>query len=229
MSRTNPAGPYQQTPPPQPWGSYPQGPGGPQFPYGPPPRKKRHWVRNIFLGFVGLIVLIIVIAVATSGNGVSTKPSGQAATPQASGSASAAPKAASVGAYFDVKDESGDTYRVTLDKIIDPAQGADEFSTPDNGTRFVGAVFTIKAISGSPQDEDANNDAALVGSNGQTYNFDIASIAGYTDFSNGQINVAQGDTATGAVTFQVPTGVKVSKVQWSTSSGFGSTVQWNVP
>jgi ABC-type uncharacterized transport system ATPase component len=67
-----------------------------------------------------------------------------------------------------------------------------------------------------------------VGSNGQTYTSDASSIAGYTDFSNGQINVAQGDSTKGAVTFQVPTGVKVSKVQWSASSGFGSTSQWTV-
>jgi hypothetical protein len=231
MSRTTPTGPNQHMQPQQPWGGYPQEPGGPQFPYGPPPRKKRHWVRNLFLGVVGLIVLIIVIVVATSGSGVSTTPSGQTSSPQASGGAkdSAPAKAAGLGAYFDVKDDSGDTYRVALVKIIDPAQGSDEFTTPSNGMRFVGAVFTIKAISGSPKDEDANNDAALVGSNGQTYNADIDSIQGYTNFSDGQINVAQGDTATGAVTFQVPTGVKVSKIQWSASSGFGSTDQWNAP
>ena len=30
---------------------------------------------------------------------------------------------------------------VTLTQVIDPAQGADQFTTPDNGNRFVGAVF----------------------------------------------------------------------------------------
>jgi hypothetical protein len=29
--------------------------------------------------------------------------------------------------------------------------------------RFVGAVFRIKALTGSPQNEDADNDAVLVG------------------------------------------------------------------
>jgi hypothetical protein len=79
-----------------------------------------------------------------------------------------------------------------------------------------------------PSSEDANSDAAIVGSNGQTYTADFSSIAGYTNFNNGQINVAQGDKATGAVTFQLPTGVKASKVQWSPAAGFGDTVQWNV-
>ena len=135
---------------------------------------------------------------------------------------------ARVGSYFDVQDASGDTYRVTLAKVIDPAQGADEFSTPDNGKRFVGIVFKIKALKGSPQDEDANNDAAIVGSNGQTYSADFDDIAGYTNFDNGTIHVAQGDTETGSVTFQVPDKVKVTEVQWTAGGGFGSTVQWDV-
>ena len=233
MSQQTPTGPYQQVPGQPPYGGYPHGPGGPPHSYTPPPqRRKRHWVRNTFLTILGLIALIMVIAVATSGGGgVSKTPSGNTGTPQGKGSpavtGAAAP--AEIGAYFDVKDSRGDIYRVTLVKVIDPAQGADQFSTPDNGKRLVGAIFRINAVNGSPQNEDANNDAALVGSNDQSYTPAIDSIAGYTNFDHGQINVAQGDSTAGAVTFQVPTGVKASKVQWSTSSGFGSTVQWNVP
>lgn len=227
MSQQKPPKSYQQVPGQPPYGGSPQGPGGPQNPYAPPPqRKRRHWVRNIFLGIIGLIALIIVIAVATSGGGVSTTPSVATGTPSPSATHVAAP--ARLGSYFDVQDSSGDTYGVALTKIIDPAQARDQFTTPGNGKRFVGAVFTIKAISGGgPQQEDVENDAALVGSDGQTYIPDIIPIAGYTDFNVGQIN----DNMTGAVTFQVPTGVKVSKVQWSTFSSFGvrSIVQWNVP
>lgn len=200
--------------------------------YGPQPprrRRKRHLVRNILAGIGAVIVAIIAItALASHGNGVSTTPSGNSSTSSTASSPASKPKVAGVGSYFDVQDGSGDTYRVTLVKVIDPAQGADQFNTPDSGNRFVGAVFTIKALSGSPQDEDANDDAAVVGSNGQTYNADVDDIAGYTNFSNGQINVAQGDTTTGAVVFQVPDGIKVTEVQWSTSAGFGSTVQWDV-
>jgi hypothetical protein len=180
------------------------------------------------------VALIVIIAIAASGGGgVSTTPSGTGATAKATGgpspttARSAAP--AGIGSYFDVQDGSGNTYRVTLDKIIDPAQGADQFTQPDNGKRFVGAVFTILAVNGSPSNEDADNDAAIVGSNGQTYTADLNSISGYTNFNDGQINAAQGEKATGAVTFQLPTGVKVSKVQWTPAAGFGDTVQWNAP
>ena len=131
-----------------------------------------------------------------------------------------------VGSQFDLKDGSGDTYRVTLVKVIDPARGANQFNSPDSGKRFVGLVFTIKALNGSPQNEDANNDAVLVGGNGQNYSADFDGIAGYTNFDSGTIHVVQGDTVTGAVTFQVPDGVTVSKAQWSALSGFGSVVEW---
>ena len=64
--------------------------------------------------------------------------------------------------------------------------------------------------------------------NGQNYAADFDAITGYTNFDTGTIHVTQGDTVTGSVTFQVPEGVTVSKVQWSALSGFGSTVEWNV-
>ncbi len=218
-------------------GQPPYGPPGGQQPYpGPgynpqPPRRKRHLVRNALAAVGGLVVAIIVIsALALHGNSVTTTPSGTSASAADTASPAATHKAAParVGSYFDVQDGSGDTYRVTLAKVIDPAQGADEFSTPDNGKRFVGIVFKIEALKGSPQDEDANNDAAIVGSNGQTYSADFDDIAGYTNFDDGTIHVAQGDTETGSVTFQVPDKVKVTEVQWTAGGGFGSTVQWDV-
>lgn len=189
--------------------------------------KKPHWVRNIFLGIIGLVAIIIVIAVATSG--VSSTPSVTTGTPSPTATHVAAP--VKLGSYLEVKDTAGDTYGVALIKVIDPAKTTDQI-TPGNGKRFVGAVFTIKAISSSgPQQEDADSAAALVGSDGRTYLPDIIPIVGYTDFSVGYIHAVPGDNATGDVAFQVPTGVKVSKVQWSTFSSFGvrSTVQWNVP
>jgi hypothetical protein len=189
-------------------------------------------VRNILAGIGAVVVVGIVISALAShcNGGVSTTGAGTSSTAGSASSPAATAKAApaKIGSYFDVQDGSGDTYRVTLVKVIDPARGADQFNTPDNGKRFVGVVFTINALSGSPQDENADNDAAVVGSNGHTYTADIDNITRYTDFSNGSINVAQGDTTTGAVVFQVPDGIKVTKVQWTAASGFGSTVQWDV-
>ena len=222
----------------QPYEAQPYGPPDqpphhdPEPEYDPqPPRRrwKHHLVHSVLvLAGIGIVVVggIVISGLASRGTGVSTTPSGDTSS---LGSASApAVSPIRVDSYLDVSDISGDTYRVTLVKIIDPAQGADQFNSPDSGKRFVGAVFEIKALKGSLQDENANNDAAVIGSNGQTYHADFDAIGGYTNFSNGSIKVAQGDTATGAVTFQVPNGIKVTELQWTGASGYGSTVQWHV-
>jgi hypothetical protein len=183
-------------------------------------------VRNI-LAVIGAVVVVsfVLSRISTGGSGVSTTPSSSSGTASTAASPAAPAK---IGSSFDVQDGSGDTYSVTLVKVIDPAQAADGITTPDSGKRFAGAVFRIKALSGSPQYEDANNDAVIIGSNGQTYTADFDDIAGYTNFANGTIHVAQGETVIGAVTFQIPDGVKVAKVQWGAASNFGSAVQWDV-
>jgi hypothetical protein len=134
-----------------------------------------------------------------------------------------------VGASFRLDDGAGAVYQVTLVKVIDPAQGANQANTPDAGKRFVGLVFTIKGVTGSPQGEDANNDAVLVGANGRDYPAALDRIAGYTNFDDGAIRVTPGQTVTGAVAFQVPDGSRISTVKWTALSGFGPMAEWNVP
>jgi hypothetical protein len=116
--------------------------------------------------------------------------------------------------------------RVTLVKLIDPAPGADEFSTPHTGTRFVAAEFEIVAV-GAVSDY-ANNDAAIVGSDNQTYQPDIFdSIAGCTNFHFGQVTLAAGRSTTGCVTFEVRTGVTPKAVTFGTENA--TIGQWQVP
>ena len=167
---------------------------------------------------LGLFIVVgtVVPAIIARHNAVSVTPFPSASGVLATGLQAPPGK---VGSQFDLKDGSGDTYRVTLVKVIDPAQGADQFSSPDSGKRFVGLVFTIKALTGSPQNEDANNDAVLVGRNGQNYSADFDDIAGYTNFDSGTIHVAQGDTVTGAVTFQVPDGSRSRRSSGARSAG----------
>jgi hypothetical protein len=112
--------------------------------------------------------------------------------------------------------------------VIDPARGAGQIAMPDAGQRFVGLVFRVKALTGSPKDEDANNNAVVIGSNGQNYSADFDGVAGYTNFDHGVIRASEGETVTGSVTFQVPNGVTISTVRWTALSGFGSAVEWIV-
>src|SRR5271165_7536322 len=110
------------------------------------------------------LAALAVAALGITGCGSITKTSGPstaAPAAQASTSAIQPPSPSSslsgpVGTVYTVTDQSGDKISVTLTRVIDPAQGADQFTTPDNGNRFVGAVFSIKGISGTFSD-DANS------------------------------------------------------------------------
>ena len=134
-----------------------------------------------------------------------------------------------VGTSYSASDQNGNNMTVTLTQVIDPAQGADQFTSPQKGNRFVGAAFGIKGINGTFSD-DANNDATLIGSNGQTYTADFDSIAGYTNFNDGEYSVSAGESSAGAVTFQVPVAVTVSKIEWSANGGLsGAPAEWLIP
>lgn len=220
-----------QSPSSWPSADQPPGQGQPPFPgpgytygYGPrrPRYRRRRPLRGAIIGIVSVIILGSALrAIVHGGKSESNEPPVDVG-PSATQTAAPEP----VGSSFDLKDSSGNTYRVALVKVVDPAKGANQVISPDTGKRFVGLVFTVKAVSGSPQSEDANNDAIVIGGNGHNYSASFADIAGYSNFDNGALHVAQGDTQTGAVTVEVPDGVEVAKVQWTSQSGFGSIVQW---
>ena len=205
------------------------GPGN-MYGYGPrPPRFRR---RPRFLGAIITLAVIIVVAVVVGNLGESHENVSVSVTPFPSGTSASAGQQqppGRIGSSFELKDGSGNLYQVVLAKVIDPAKGENQFAAPDAGKRFVGLVFRVKALTGSPKNEDANNDAVVVGSNGQNYSADFDGIAGYTNFDHGVIHVSQGETVTGSVTFQLPENVKVSTVQWTALSGFGATVEWIEP
>ena len=176
--------------------------------------------------------MIIVLGVVVGNLGKSHQNVSVSVTPFPSGTSASAghqEPPGRIGSSFELKDGSGNLYRVTLTKVIDPAQGENQFTVPDAGKRFVGLVFRVMAVTGSPRDEDANNDAVVIGSNGQDYSADFDGIAGNTNFDHGAIQVSTGETVTGSVTFQLPKDVKISTVQWTALSGFGATVEWIGP
>jgi hypothetical protein len=176
----------------------------------------------VMLGMVGCGSIVKTTAQA---HPASAAPTRGEATPSPTSSSLSGP----VGTPYAVTDASGDEMSVTLTQVIDPAQGASQFDTPQSGDRFVGAVFTIKGISGTSSD-DANNDATLIGSNGQTYTADFDDIAAYTNFDDGEYSVSTGESSVGAVTFQIPLGVGISKIEWSANAGLsGAPGEWLVP
>jgi hypothetical protein len=137
------------------------------------------------------------------------------------------PAPAPIGTSFVTSDGFGNTYRVTLNRVIDPAQGVN--TTPVAGDRTVGAVYTITPVSGSPRGENAITNASLLGANGHVYRANTGQVAGYGNFSNYDISVAPGSSTTGAITYQVPDGVRISETHWAAHAGRGTINRWAVP
>jgi hypothetical protein len=131
-----------------------------------------------------------------------------------------------VGTPFTDTDDQGNKMAVTLTRVIDPAQGADQFTTPDNGNRFVAAKFLILGVSGTFS-SDANNDAVIVGADGQTYQPDFNDTTAGTNFNSGEYTVTPGSRTVGVVNFQLPQSVRVESVQWGGQFG-GQPATWTV-
>jgi hypothetical protein len=183
-----------------------------------------------------LAVPAAAVALAACGTSVaktSSPPSAPASATPASApspSATTASLAGSVGTQFTTDDGSGNKMSVTLTQTINPAQGNDSFNQAPTGHYLVAVVFKLKGISGNTQD-DANNDAALIGNNGQTYSPGFETINGYTNFNSGQFTVSPGVVSIGAVVFEVPNSVKPASVQWNPNSGMntGPPATWTTP
>ena len=131
-----------------------------------------------------------------------------------------------VGTAFTDTDDSNNVMAVKLTLVMDPAHSDNEFDTADNGNRYVAVKFKITGVSGSYQD-DANSDAVVIGSDGQSYTFDTADVEGCTNFNYGDFTVTPGRSEIGCVVFQVPDGVKVASVQWGGEFG-GTPATWDV-
>ena len=172
-----------------------------------------------------LAVAAAVLGIAGCGNITQPPPNAKCAAPASSKPAPAPSSSLSgpVGTVYNVTGLTGQV-SVILTKVIDPAQGAGQATAPASGCRFVGAVFTITGISGT-YSANANKNATLIGSNGQTYTADSHSIAGYANFSNGEYTVSAGEKSVGAVAFQVPLTVKVAKIEWS-ANRLAGPVEW---
>jgi hypothetical protein len=176
---------------------------------------------KIAAGLAGLTILALAgcsTASASKDAPAPAQPSKAASAPATSAPASKAPATTGpLGTSFTVttQDNSGNdvSYHVTAKQVLDPATGSDEFNTPAAGKRFVGIQLTILGAAGYSHD-DANNDAAIMGSNGQTYTSDFSTLSAGTNFNAGNFSVSAGQRTTGWVTFQLPKGVSVASVQW---------------
>lgn len=91
-------------------------------------------------------------------------------------------------------------------------------------------MLTIKNTGNAPVQDDANNDAVLVGSNDQDYTPDAHRVTECTNFDAGVYRLDAGESASGCVAFVMPPGVKPAKLKYTPKSAFQSTFdEWLIP
>ena len=211
----------------------------PNTPAGPPPavsRKRHHYIRWILAGLGSLILLIVILGIVTP---TAAQRSGiTVPAPSPSSSTSAPATQASVPPQWPVRpvrlrlarwvpvtvtSSDGTSYDVTMTAVRQNVYpGA--YETPQTaGDHFAAVQFTVKGDSGSTAD-DANSDAAAIGSDGQQYSpaFNFDSLP---NFSSGEFHISPGVSVSGWVAFELPPGVTVASVQWAPSLD-GSAATW---
>jgi len=174
-------------------------------------------------------------ALAAAGCGTSTvTPTAQKTTAPAQSPSTAAPSAsptqpqqAHVGDLFTVTLENGTKYEVMLLRVDQQAPPATELEAAQPGHHLAAAQFRISAT--TSVDENANNNTTATGSDEQAYTPSFELVAEGTNFAHGQVRLQPGSSLVGWVTFELPAGVRITKVQWTPASGFSSqAAEWRV-
>ena len=141
----------------------------------------------------------------------------------------AAGTVAHLGDTLDLHTAAGRTFSITLVRVIDPAQGAGH-NTPAAGKRYVAIVFHVSDTSSHSLSAVPRADVNVIGATGHMYSPAGVTLSSCTAFNNGQIHLAPGKSATGCVSFQFRTAVRVAKVQFYPAAGTANDFgEWLVP
>ncbi|MFJ8594897.1 DUF4352 domain-containing protein [Streptomyces sp. NPDC093598] len=187
------------------------------------------------LVYLVVAMLIAAVVAACGDKEVATTPETRTADTtttvpqQPSPAPSDTPSVASVGDTINLTGtEEGERVAVTVVKVVDPAQPENEFSSPDSGMRFVAVQFRLKNIGTQVLDEAPDNGAKLRDRQGQQFNSTVDDTAAGPGFG-GSLTLTPGDTGLGFVTFEVPTGSEIARIQFALASGFARSIgQWTV-
>jgi len=182
---------------------------------------------------VTVVALFAVAALAgcvstTSTVSTATDSSAAAVSATVSARPSAAVKPAGLGDSITVAGFNGEKLTVTLVKVFPDAKGADEFTSPDAGKHFYAAQLRIANAGSAAYSDSPDNSTVMKDASGQQFQADLSNVTAGQSF--GSVNIAPGDSVLGVVVFQVPTGDKLVKLQFTPDSGMGDhTAQWNLP
>jgi hypothetical protein len=138
-----------------------------------------------------------------------------------------------VGAELALTGLDGTKVSVALNQVIDPATGTEGPPRDSNGNLtnsvYIATVVTILDTGSKAIRDDANDDAALIGSDGQNYTPDLDAVHKCTNFHSGEYSIGPGETITGCVVFALPAGVAPAKLQWIPAGFSNDYGEWLIP
>jgi len=174
------------------------------------------------------LLLTALTGCSSLSGGTVTTTANTPAPPAARASATPPAKPATVGDSVSVTGFQGVKLTVQLVKVFPDAQGADQFTSPDSGKRFYAVQLRITDTASSAWSDSPDNCVKLKDASGQQFESDLSDVTAGQSF--GSVNLAPGDSVLGVVVFQVPTGDKPVKMQFTPDSGMAdSAAQWNLP
>ena len=181
---------------------------------------------------------VLAVALSTAacepGSTITTKADASSGSSAAVSSTAAAaspttPKAAKVGDAITLEgNDAGEKVTVTLVQIVDNAQGADEYTKPDAGNRFVAVQFQIVNSGTAAYNDSPSNGAKAIDTAGQQFDPSFMNDTKAGPSLPAGTKIAPGGKALGFLTFELPTSSTLASVQFSMNSGFGSTGEWSV-
>ena len=192
----------------------------PQQQFYPPqqsPKKKRHWVRNTFLGLAGFIVLIVIISVATNGGSNGTPAAGSGAAP--ANAVPAAPQVAKIGTP--VRDGKFQFTITSVSHAKSVGDTADGFGDTAQG-KYTILHVTVTNISSQPQTLFDSNQYVFDAS-GRKYDVSTSADMDINGASDSVLfnDINPGNTVRGELAFDMPAGLKAVKAELHDSAFSG--------
>jgi hypothetical protein len=189
----------------------------------------------ITLAAVPAIVLGIGLAACST---TTVRPAAATAPAATSAPASSAPATSAlpsntgpIGTTFTVTTQENNGNNVSYNATavtVDQHAGLGPYETLNNNADHMAAVrFTLKGVTGQVSD-DANSDAAAIGSDTTEYQPSYNSVTDGGNFNSGEFAVSPGEVVSGWVSFEVPPGKTIASVQWSPNSFSGSHATWTM-
>lgn len=142
---------------------------------------------------------------------------------------SSAAKKAGVGDTINLNStKAGNTLQVTLTKVVDPSTPTNEYMKPDAGKRYIAVQLRIANHGQATYSEDPQILAKAKDALGQIYSVDFGTDTTAGPSMDSGLKLAPGDTTLGFLVFQVPTGQKITQVQYTLSMLGGAVAQWTM-